>query len=574
MRRCAVAVLCLVVVAQSPHSSAQNFSVLYNFCSQMSCPDGDVPQGTLIQGTDGDFYGTTSSGGTNHFGTVFKMTPVGVLTTLYSFCPHPEQSCPDGMNPWAGLVQANDGNFYGTTLAGGLSSAGTVFRITPDGTLTTIHSFNGIDGFEPQSALIQATDGYLYGTTSSGYQRGTVFKINLQGELTLLHSFCTNGCSDGAYPQGPLIQATDGNLYGTTGGGGIHQQGTVFKITPQGAFTSVYSFCAQQNCPDGAGPIGGLVQATDGNFYATTNLGGANNYGTVFKLTPQGMLSSLHSFNRTDGQNPYAGLIQATDGNFYGTTYQGGTGCLFYFCGTIFKITPGGTLTTLHSFDNSDGELIYSGLLQAKDASFYGTALNGGTNNAGTVFNLVVFAALSVGKSGMGTISSGDGKIYCGTMCSHLYDIGDELTLSAVPAPGYTFIGWTGCDNMNGSYCSVTMTAAKNVTATFATANVTLTSLTFKPSYVRGGQVSAGTLTLNAPAPSGGVTVALSSDHPGVAHPPSFVFVPGGQTSVGFAVRTFPVKSNTTVMIAATAGNSHVSGTLTVGTAFVTPSLR
>jgi uncharacterized repeat protein (TIGR02543 family) len=181
---------------------------------------------------------------------------------------------------------------------------------------------------------------------------------------------------------------------------------------------------------------------------------------------------------------------------------------------------------------------------------------------------------LSVTKNGSGLVSSADGYIYCGDVCSFSYIEGTGVALSAVPAPGYTFNGWTGCDNMNSSYWSVTMTGAKDVTATFTPANVTLTSLTFKPSYVRGGQLSAGMLTLNAAAPPGGVTVALSSDHPGVAHPPSFVFVPGGRSSVGFAVNAFPVKSNTTVTITATAGSSQVSGMLTVGTTSLPPSIK
>jgi len=182
--------------------------------------------------------------------------------------------------------------------------------------------------------------------------------------------------------------------------------------------------------------------------------------------------------------------------------------------------------------------------------------------------------ALSIAKTGSGSVSSVDKHIYCGTVCSYTYNVGDEVNLSAIASPGYTFSGWTGCDNVNGSYCSVRMTSVKNITAAFTAASVTLTSVSFKPSYVRGGQLSAGTLTLNAPAPPGGVTVALSSDHPGVAHPPSFVFVPGGQSSVGFAVNTFPVKSNTTVTITAAAGASQVNGTLTVGTTSLPPSLR
>jgi DNA-binding beta-propeller fold protein YncE len=182
--------------------------------------------------------------------------------------------------------------------------------------------------------------------------------------------------------------------------------------------------------------------------------------------------------------------------------------------------------------------------------------------------------ALSISKTGSGSVASVDRHINCGNVCSFTYNPADQVTLSAVPAPGYTFNAWTGCDNVNGSFCELRMTQAKNVTAAFIPATVTLTSLTFKPSYVRGGQLSAGTLTLNSAAPPGGVTIALTSDHPGVAHPPSFVFVPGGKTSAQFAVNTFPVKSNTTVTLTATAGSSHVSGTLTVGTTALAPALR
>ncbi len=182
--------------------------------------------------------------------------------------------------------------------------------------------------------------------------------------------------------------------------------------------------------------------------------------------------------------------------------------------------------------------------------------------------------AVSMAGTGRGLVSGGGGHIYCGEVCSYAFDTGTQVTLSALPAPGSTFNGWTGCDKVNGSYCSVTMTGAKNVAASFDVANVMLTSLTLKPSYVRGGQLSAGTLTLSAAAPPGGVTVALSSDHPGVAHPPSFVFVPGGKSSAQFAVNTYPVKSNATVTITATAGASHVSGTLTVGTTSLPPSIK
>src|SRR5579871_3032975 len=199
---------------------------LYTF----SAPNGAAPLAGLIQGTDGNLYGTTYNGGTGGFGTVFKITTSGTLTSLYSF------SGSDGANPRAGLIQATDGNLYGTTTGGGAGNNGTVFKITTSGTLTSLYSFSGSDGADPWASLIQATDGNLYGTTrhggASGY--GTVFKITTAGTLTTLHSFTD---IDGAYPAAALIQATDGNLYGTTIGQ-PHPSGwgygTVFKITTSG----------------------------------------------------------------------------------------------------------------------------------------------------------------------------------------------------------------------------------------------------------------------------------------------------------------------------------------------------
>ena len=201
---------------------------------------------------------------------------------------------------------------------------------------------------------------------------------------------------------------------------------------------------------------------------------------------------------------------------------------------------------------------------------------NYGDETASVIDGTPLTQLLSVSKagSGLGLVSGGSGHIYCGDVCSHTFDIDSQISLAALPDAGNTFAGWSGCDNVNSSYCLVTMSSAKNVTATFSIATVTLTSLTFKPSYVRGGQLSAGTLTLSAPAPPGGVTVALSSDHPGIAHPPSFVFVPGNASSAQFAVTTFPVKSNTTVTITAVAGASQVSGMLTVGTTSLPPALK
>ena len=231
------------------------------------------------------------------------------LTTLHAFAGYSN----DGASPYAGLVQATDGNFYGTTYAGGTSSncqggCGTVFRITPGGTLTTLHSFDWYDGASPTGALVQGTDGNLYGTTYGGGAEprvGTVFKITPGGALTTLYSFCAQtNCTDGQQPYAGLVRGSDGNFYGTTLEGGANTGcslgsgtcGTVFRITPGGALTTLHSFCAQSGCADGGNPYAGLVQASDGNFYGTTFGRGVNGYGTVFKITPAGALTYALQF--------------------------------------------------------------------------------------------------------------------------------------------------------------------------------------------------------------------------------------------------------------------------------------
>jgi uncharacterized repeat protein (TIGR03803 family) len=366
---------------------AQTFTTLHSF----GYVDGAAPEAGLIQATDGDLYGTTINGGGPDDGTVFKITPSGTLTMLYTF------DDTDGGFPEAGLVQATNGNFYGTTNGGGANGDGTVFKITPRGTLTMLHTFDGTDGYQPR-VLVQATNGSFYGTTYEGGANnlGTVFKITPSGTLTTLHSFAGYP-TDGAYPDGGLVQAANGDLYGTTGGGGTNiYYGTAFKITPSGTLTTIYNFCPQSGCTDGANPDAGLVLATDGDFYGATYAGGANGFGTVFKITPSGALTTLHSFDETDGDQPVAGLVQATDGNFYGTTsFGGGQGtCFNGGCGTIFQITPSGTLKTLYSFCSktncTDGEEPYAGLIQDTNGTFYGTTISGGADDDGTIFSLSV----------------------------------------------------------------------------------------------------------------------------------------------------------------------------------------
>jgi uncharacterized repeat protein (TIGR03803 family) len=381
-----VGVFCAAAVVASP---GQTFTSLVSF----NGTDGAYPIGSLVQGLDGNFYGTTTFGGANDCdggkgcGTVFKIAPGGTLTTLHSFCS--QTNCTDGRNPEAGLVLATDGNFYGTT-------SGTVFKITPAGALTTLYSFcsqtNCADGRNPAAALVQATDGNFYGTTyyggdlrcNPGAGCGTVFKVTPGGLLTTLHSF--DG-TDGANPEAALIQATDGNFYGTTYYGGTAPFGlfgTVFKITPGGTLTSLYSF--PRGGGYGANPEAGLVQFTDGSFFGTTSSSGVRgDFGTVFTITPEGKLDTQHGFDGTNGDDPKAALVQATNGHLYGTTFEGGA----IGAGTVFEIGAGGTLSTLHSFDGTDG-CGAEGLVQATDGNFYGITADCAVNADGTVFSLAV----------------------------------------------------------------------------------------------------------------------------------------------------------------------------------------
>src|SRR5208337_4440075 len=327
-------VACLLLAATAVGSPAQTFRTLVSFNGS----DGAFPYlGSLVQDKDGNFYGTTEEGSANaYYGTVFKVTREGTLTTLYSFCS--QSGCPDGANPWAGLVPGADGKFYGTTVYGGAYGHGTVFEITREGTLTTLHSFDYTDGTIPCAPLIRATDGNFYGTTWAGgangypYGYGTVFKISREGTLTTLHSFDD---TDGAFPWAGLVLGADGNFYGTTVSGGAYDDGTVFKISREGTLTTLHSF----DITDGAKPYAPLIQATDGKFYGTTYYGGTDNDGTVFRITREGRLTTLHSFDGPpdDGANPCAPLIQATDGKFYGTTNKGGV----VYLGTVFSLTVG-----------------------------------------------------------------------------------------------------------------------------------------------------------------------------------------------------------------------------------------
>jgi len=369
-------------------------TILFRFSDTSS--DGANPAGGLVLGSDGNFYGTTSQGGARNQGTVFKVTPSGTETVLYSFQYNSPTNPSDGSNPRAALVEGADGNFYGTTYNGGGGQtngfsygAGTVFKITPSGTETVLYSFTGTsDGANPAAALVQGSDGNLYGTASSGGSvgGGTIFEITPAGAESVFYQFGSNQ-NDGAGPRAALVQGGDGNLYGTTSGGGSNGLGAVFKITAAGTETLLHSFAGSPN--DGASPEAAMVQGSDGNLYGTTYSGGSQNNGTVFRITPAGAETVLYSFgtNLNDGANPQAALVQGSDGNFYGTTYSGG-GSRNY--GAVFQITPAGTETVLYRFGTNpnDGYYPVAALMQGSDGNFYGTTQLGGSHFSGTVFKI------------------------------------------------------------------------------------------------------------------------------------------------------------------------------------------
>jgi len=273
--------------------------LLYSFCSLQNCFDGSSTNAGLVEGANGSFFGTTPQGGAYYDGTVFEISPSGKFSLLYTFCSR--KNCTDGANPIAGLIQGADGNLYGTTSHGGLYGSGTVFEITAAGKLTTLYSFCAddqsrcLDGAIPYGALVQDANGNLFGTTvSGGYGgarngAGTIFEITSSGKLATLHRFCSRkNCLDGANPWAGLTLATDGNFYGTTAAGGLKDVGTIFEITPSGKLTTLYSFCRQSGCTDGEYPNAGLLQATNGTFYGTASSGGSSNCydgcGTIFSL--------------------------------------------------------------------------------------------------------------------------------------------------------------------------------------------------------------------------------------------------------------------------------------------------
>jgi len=387
------ALLSALAVFSAQTARAQTLNTLYAFTGGV---DGGKPYAGVIRDAKGNLYGTTSTGGAYGYGTVFEVTPAGTYTVLYSFL-----GSPDGAHPYGALVRDSKGNLFGTTpeggIAGGVCNAncGTVFELVRTGKTYTekvLYAFaGGADGANPYAGLVRDSKGNLYGTTvaygSSNCVCGTVFKLSPDGTMTTLYQF--GGGTDGANPYGVLARDAKGNLYGTTEWGGDLGCtpigcGTVFEVSATGAEKVLHSFTGE----DGAEPFAGLVRDAKGNLYGTATWGGTyGTYGTVFELTKKGTFTVLHNFaggDPGDGINPNASLVRDKQGNLYGTTFGGG-----YNYGTVFEVTPTGSETVLYGFiARADGSSPYGSLVLDGQGNLYGTAEQGGDYGYGTVFKL------------------------------------------------------------------------------------------------------------------------------------------------------------------------------------------
>ncbi|HZR55760.1 MAG TPA: choice-of-anchor tandem repeat GloVer-containing protein [Terriglobales bacterium] len=365
-----------VVFVLASLANAQTYTTLYAYPEDTRNDTGIGLAGLMTQGQDGNLYGTIGDDGSNAAGSAFKMTTAGQFTRIYSFCSQP--SCADGSGPWGGLTLNTDGNLYGTTTTGGKSAAGTVFKLTPNGTLTTLWSFdNGTDAGAPWYPPFQGLDGKLYGVSNTVYNgdygafiRLTPTKTPPDTEKVLVDFNYTNG-NDPNLP----TQGTDGNFYGTAVSGGTKGLGVVYKITTAGKIIVLHNFVGYPS--DGTYPLGALVEGNDGDFYGVTYQGGANNIGAIFKITRSGTFTLLHSFASSgttlDGAYPRSGLILGSDGNLYGTTLHGGKAN----DGALYEITPEGAVTILYSLCSlkgcADGFSTATPLTQHTNGKFYGS---------------------------------------------------------------------------------------------------------------------------------------------------------------------------------------------------------
>jgi uncharacterized repeat protein (TIGR03803 family) len=430
----------LVTLSLAAHAEAQILTHLANFDRET----GDGPFGSVIQATNGRFYGATVAGGFYRQGNIFEVTSGGELRDLYSFCAKPLRGeCTDGASSIWAPVLASDGNLYGVTAAGGSNAgdyngdddpgSGTIYKLTLGGKLTTLYTFCPstpcIDGQGP-TGLIQGRDGNFYGTTTTGgrFKEGAIFEVTPQGAFTELYSFCSQAnCTDGERPVFPPLQGIDGNFYGATGTGGATGAGVVYELTASGTYTVLYNFCNYGDgpCPNGSVPTN-IVQDAKGNFFGTTEFGGSSQtsdnagYGIVFKLTGANQFIALQSFNIVTG-NALGGLMIANDGDLYTQTIGNEFGANG---GTIVEISPAGVATQVYTFGECGptGYNPVSTLFQGTDGTLYGMTayggngtFDGGCGGYGTIYSVsnglspLVETSPVAGKVGQSVLILGNG---------------------------------------------------------------------------------------------------------------------------------------------------------------------
>lgn len=368
-------------------------TTLVSFTGTNGAYPGANPYGGLVLSPDGNFYGTTEAGGSNNLGTVFQMSPAGAFASPVSF------DGANGANPYAALTPGNDGNLYGTTFAGGVSNWGTIFLITTNGALTSLFAFTRTDhpdqGANPGAALVPDGAGNFYSTADyggaftnaaqGGYGYGAVFKLAGDGTVTV-PAFFSN--TNGAHPSGGLVLGTDGNFYGTTTFGGLGISGSFWgygTIFKMSPAGALTNLYRFTGFGDGGFIYAGLVQGKNGYLYGGAFQGGSQGYGTLFKISTNGTFTLLHAFTFSESGSPYGGLVEGSDGNFYGTTYGAYAGY-----GSVFQLTPDGAFTNLVFFNSANGAHPDGVLVQGPDNNFYGTTSLGGANGLGTIFRLSV----------------------------------------------------------------------------------------------------------------------------------------------------------------------------------------
>jgi uncharacterized repeat protein (TIGR03803 family) len=349
--------------------SAQTYSTVLNFNGTNGANPFYV---SFVQGRDGRLYGTTYSGGANGLGAVIRIN----LATKNSIIVHSFDGT-NGSNPGAGLTLGTDGNYYGTTVMGGSANAGVLYKISTAGTYTVLHQFaGGGDGVNPYGPPIQASDGNFYGATAgSGSTNATIYKYTASGAYSVIYTF--SEFTTGYWVYG-VTQGTDGLLYATSNSGGPENSGTLVKLTTSGVLKETHTFNPSNDGGYGPiEPIGAPIQASDGNFYGTTQAGGTDREGTLYQVTSSFGVNDRYNFGIDTGSNPSPGLIQGSDGNIYGVTSAGGANVYSWSLNDIgiasLFVLPAG--------------FFINGMMQDTSGMFYGTSWTGGPDNDGYLYS-------------------------------------------------------------------------------------------------------------------------------------------------------------------------------------------